>query len=189
MVQVGERGCDEGAPQFLARESIPTYPCRGARPQGRGCSFRGTLSLRAASCRTYSCPETLTARSALSLCRDQAALVKHKRFKNAPKYNPAAERVRQRATWMEQVLPALHQPSHLTHFHSVPSPGLWQPPLQVPVPGYSLGRAGGLHNHSTLSASLRVNPGARIPGRSYRHNPDPSIRNPQLKSLIPKPAT
>ena len=30
--------------------------------------------------------------------------MKHKRFKNTPKYNPAAERVRQRATWMEQVI-------------------------------------------------------------------------------------
>jgi len=33
----------------------------------------------------------------------KAALVKHKRYKEVPKYNPAAERVRQRATWMEQV--------------------------------------------------------------------------------------
>jgi hypothetical protein len=33
----------------------------------------------------------------------KAALVKHKRFKDVPKYNPAAERVRQRATWLEQV--------------------------------------------------------------------------------------
>jgi len=33
----------------------------------------------------------------------KAALVKHKRYKEVPKYNPAAERVRQRATWMEQI--------------------------------------------------------------------------------------
>ena len=33
----------------------------------------------------------------------KAALVKHKRAKEAPRYNPAAERVRQRAEWIEQV--------------------------------------------------------------------------------------
>ena len=40
----------------------------------------------------------------------KAALVKHKRFKDVPKYNPAAERVRQRATWLEQV--GLDSPCH-----------------------------------------------------------------------------
>jgi hypothetical protein len=34
----------------------------------------------------------------------KAALVKQKRFKEVPRYNPAAERVRQRASWMEQVV-------------------------------------------------------------------------------------
>ena len=34
----------------------------------------------------------------------KAALVKQKRFKEVPRYNPAAERVRQRASWMEQVI-------------------------------------------------------------------------------------
>uniref|UniRef100_A0A7S0VUU8 Uncharacterized protein n=1 Tax=Hemiselmis tepida TaxID=464990 RepID=A0A7S0VUU8_9CRYP len=34
----------------------------------------------------------------------KAALVKHKRFKDVPRYNPAAERVRQRATWLDQVI-------------------------------------------------------------------------------------
>mmetsp|Transcript_757 Transcript_757/g.1997 ORF Transcript_757/g.1997 Transcript_757/m.1997 type:complete len:463 (+) Transcript_757:58-1446(+) len=34
----------------------------------------------------------------------KAALVKHKRFKDVPRYNPAAERVRQRATWLEAVI-------------------------------------------------------------------------------------
>jgi hypothetical protein len=33
----------------------------------------------------------------------KAALIKQQRFKDVPRYNPAAERVRQRATWIEQV--------------------------------------------------------------------------------------
>lgn len=119
--------------------------------------------------------------------------MKHKRFKNAPKYNPAAERVRQRATWMEQVRPpsltgehasaSLPQgtkcvsPPTRTHFHSLLHQDVHMRRAPSLVPG----------NEEDSSFSTRKT--APSEGLGPTLNPEPETLSLELDILPPDPET
>eukprot|EP00960_Hanusia_phi_P056100 763153-Hanusia_phi.AAC.5 len=69
----------------------------------------------------------------------KAALVKQKRFKEVPRYNPAAERVRQKSVWLKEVSPR-NSSCQLMHLLTVGclqiSASVENSPLELPADKY-----------------------------------------------------
>jgi hypothetical protein len=108
----------DGAPRDTAQELKMVFLSFSCKNQDNGFRVSGSS--------TFLFPIHLTKQFHLQLnwyklaneAAMKAALIKQQRFKDVPRYNPAAERVRQRATWLEQVRDACRIPRFCDAYES-----------------------------------------------------------------------